>query len=90
MRARREPGDRRDGQALPTVDASALDELAARWREHGLELTAFAPVDEATVGASGSSWARRLGAGRDRSVWQLGLLRSAAGAIPPELLATRR
>jgi 16S rRNA (adenine(1408)-N(1))-methyltransferase len=77
--------DARDRLALPTLDGSMADELAARWRRHGLTLSGLEPASDATIAASGSSWARRLGAGRDRRVWRIELARTpsstAAGTV---------
>ncbi len=48
--------------------------IATRWARHDLTLRTFAPADDATIAATGSTWARRLGAGaggRARSAWRL-------------------
>jgi hypothetical protein len=75
--------DPRDRLAVPTIDAADRAGLAARWECHGLSLTAFGPADPEEIGAYGSSWARRLAAGRERRVWRLELLRSegSIGAV---------
>jgi hypothetical protein len=65
--------DRRDRLAIPALEESARADLAARWAGYGLTLTAFAPARPEEIAASGSSWARRLAAGRDRCVWRLEL-----------------
>jgi len=83
--------DPRDGLDLPALDARDATDLARRWRAHGLALTAFGPADAAAIAAGGSSWARRLGAGRDRSIWRIDLVAScpnepavaAAEILPP-------
>jgi len=67
--------DPRDRLTVPTIDASHRAGLAARWARHALTLTAFGPADPEEIDASGSSWARRLAAGRDRQVWRLELRR---------------
>ncbi len=82
--------DPRDRLELPALDLLGRDELAQRWLAHGLELASFAPADPAILAATGSSWARRLGAGRDRAVWQLDLLRAGPVAASPRVLADRR
>ena len=84
--------DPRDGLALPALEDVALDDLAAGWRRHGLTLADLAPADDAVIGASGSSWARRLGAGRDRVAWRMELRRGpeAAERTSAGLLGTRR
>ena len=71
--------DPRDRLDLPAVDAIDGAELAARWRSHGLAVTGWRPARDAEIAATGSSWARRLRAGRDRAVWRLDLRRTAAG-----------
>jgi 16S rRNA (adenine(1408)-N(1))-methyltransferase len=74
--------DRRDRLTIPALDTTDGTDVAARWACHGLTLTAFEPATPGVVGASGSSWARRLGAGRDRRVWRLELRRvRAASAV---------
>ena len=68
------PSDAVDG--LTTLDADADPAIAARWCAVGLTMASFRPATRAEVAASGSSWARRLGAvggrGDDaRTVWRL-------------------
>jgi 16S rRNA (adenine(1408)-N(1))-methyltransferase len=65
--------DPRDHLGLPPIEAGSRAPLAARWARQGLRLTAFEPADPAEIDASGSSWARRLAAGRDRVAWRLDL-----------------
>jgi 16S rRNA (adenine(1408)-N(1))-methyltransferase len=84
--------DPRDGLDLPALDASSGEDLARRWRAHGLTLSAFGPAESATIAATGSSWARRLGtgrgAGRDRTVWQIDLVRPTprdSGSTTPRI-----
>ncbi len=72
--------DPRDRLAIPALDASVRAHLAERWACQGLEVTAFEPADPAAIATSGSSWARRLAAGRDRLVWRLELRRAAVDA----------
>lgn len=69
--------DARDGHALGLEALSPGDApgLAARWADRGLRLTRFAPADAAEIASAGSSWARRLRAGRDRVAWRLDLQR---------------
>ena len=78
--------DPRDRLALPALDATDGPVLAERWRGYGLRLASFGPADPAILAASGSSWARRLGAGRGRTVWQLDLDRP----VPEGDVAARR
>ena len=74
--------DPRDRLALPALEDIAPDELAARWRPHGLTVSNHEPADPAAVEASGSSWGRRLAAGRDRRIWRLDLRRECLPADP--------
>ena len=54
----------RDG--VPAIPAPA--QLSAIYARHGLSLLTARPATPAEVAASGSSWAKRLRAGRDRPV----------------------
>jgi 16S rRNA (adenine(1408)-N(1))-methyltransferase len=63
----------RDG--LPPVPAWAS--LAAAYEGYGLELVEMRPATPEEVAASGSSWAKRLRAGRERPVTLLRLRRRA-------------
>ncbi|HEV8699285.1 MAG TPA: hypothetical protein VGQ89_16445 [Candidatus Limnocylindrales bacterium] len=62
-----------DGIAgMDCLDATAEPAIRAAWRIAGLELTSFRAATPDEVAASGSTWARRLRAGRDaRPVWAL-------------------
>jgi 16S rRNA (adenine(1408)-N(1))-methyltransferase len=51
--------------------------LALAYESHGLELVEMRPATPEEVAASGSSWAKRLRAGRDRPVTLLRLRRPA-------------
>ena len=73
--------DPRDRLAVPPLTADAAPGLATRWCCHGLTLAAFEPADAAVIAATGSSWARRLAAGRDRAVWRLDLVKPGGGAL---------
>ena len=68
--------DPRDGLSVSVFEAADAADLAVRWARHGLTLTTFEPAGRDDVDASGSSWARRLAAGRDRPVWRLELQRT--------------
>jgi 16S rRNA (adenine(1408)-N(1))-methyltransferase len=74
--------DPRDGLAIPALASADRAGLAARWACHGLTLTRFEPARIGEIDASGSSWARRLAAGRERRVWRLEL-RRIDGLIGP-------
>jgi 16S rRNA (adenine(1408)-N(1))-methyltransferase len=52
-----------------------VDELAAAYARHGLELVEARPATAEEIAASGSSWAKRLRAGNGRPVT---LVRSVA------------
>jgi 16S rRNA (adenine(1408)-N(1))-methyltransferase len=60
-----------DGDGLPMkpLDAADARDLAERWSCHGLVLCSVALASTADIEASGSSWARRLAAGRSRPAW---------------------
>ena len=64
----------RDGLGLPLfcLEDGAL--IAGRWACHGLTLEGFAPATADEIPTTGSTWARRLDAGRARG----------AGRRPPE------
>jgi 16S rRNA (adenine(1408)-N(1))-methyltransferase len=62
----------RDG--VPPVPAA--DRLAAAYAAHGLALVEARPAEPAEVAASGSSWAKRLGAETSRPVTLLRLRRA--------------
>jgi 16S rRNA (adenine(1408)-N(1))-methyltransferase len=65
----------RDG--APEVPGPAA--LAVAYARLGLRLEAARPATAADVGASGSSWAKRLRAGRERPVTLLCFTRAPAG-----------
>lgn len=69
--------DPRDRLSIPPPATEDADVLARRWAGHGLTLTRFEPAGQEAIAATGSSWARRLGAGRDRTSWHLELRRPA-------------
>jgi 16S rRNA (adenine(1408)-N(1))-methyltransferase len=67
---------------LPRDDAPEVPgagALAAAYARVGLHLEAARPAAAAAVAASGSSWAKRLRAGRERPVTLLRFTRAAAG-----------
>jgi 16S rRNA (adenine(1408)-N(1))-methyltransferase len=76
--------DPRDGLDLPPVDDVALDELARGWSRHGVCVANWIPATDAEIAATGSTWARRLRAGRDRAVWRLELVRRAPAESPKD------
>lgn len=62
------------GADLPRLEhPDAAATLAGRWAHHGLDVQEFRPATAAEIRATGSSWARRLAAGRDRPAWWLEL-----------------
>ncbi|HEX5015915.1 MAG TPA: hypothetical protein VFV72_17345 [Candidatus Limnocylindrales bacterium] len=72
--------EERDGLDLPALDDPGL---AARWCRFGLEVCSLRPATAEDLHAMSSSWARRLGAGRERIAWRLELER------PYDAIATR-
>lgn len=69
-----------DLRPLTVEDGGAI---GRRWAAFGLELAAFEPATTDEIRASGSTWGRRLLAGRstpDRLVWRLEL-RRVSGAL---------
>jgi hypothetical protein len=74
--------DPRDRLDLPAPADTPASELAARWCGYGLRLRDWRPATEPEIAAAGSTWARRLRAGRDRSVWRLELHRPARPQPP--------
>jgi 16S rRNA (adenine(1408)-N(1))-methyltransferase len=84
--------DPRDRLSLPAPENVDAVDLASRWRRHGLALTAFRPAEAAEIAAGGSSWSRRLAAGRDRTVWRIELRRGSRRPRRPPAsgLAIRR
>jgi 16S rRNA (adenine(1408)-N(1))-methyltransferase len=85
-----------DRLALAPINAGDATRLAARWSCHGLRLSSFRPATAAELDASGSSWARRLAAGRRRPTWRIELVkedgaparREAASVAAPLVGAT--
>jgi 16S rRNA (adenine(1408)-N(1))-methyltransferase len=68
------PADRVAG--FDRLDASIRPALAHAWFSVGLRLTEMRPATPGDVVATGSTWARRLGAARP--VWRLAGVRSAS------------
>jgi 16S rRNA (adenine(1408)-N(1))-methyltransferase len=63
-------------EGIATLDPTYEPEIRRAWAAAGLELLSMRPATPAEVAASGSSWARRLGATRAaRPVWRLDLCR---------------
>ena len=66
----------RDGLELPRLDdEGACEALRQRWSRYGLELCSLRPATADDIEATGSTWARRLRAGRERAAWRLELRR---------------
>ncbi|MFL5775779.1 MAG: methyltransferase domain-containing protein [Chloroflexota bacterium] len=69
--------EERDRLDLPSLDASGQpEELRERWRRYGLALCQLRPATATEIDATGSTWARRLRAGRERAAWRLELRRA--------------
>ena len=69
--------DHVDGVAA--FDTGAGASVASAARAAGLDLLSVRPATPEDLGATHSSWARRLG---DRPVWRLDLARAAASVVP--------
>jgi hypothetical protein len=62
----------RDGLDVAGFETEAFaEDLARRWAAHGLRIDAAETAGEDDIVATGSSWARRLSAGRSRPAWRL-------------------
>jgi 16S rRNA (adenine(1408)-N(1))-methyltransferase len=76
----------RDGIGLEPLADEDRGAVAERWSGHELELQCFRPATAIDIEATGSTWAKRLGAGRagaagtGRPVWCLDLRRNGRGA----------
>jgi 16S rRNA (adenine(1408)-N(1))-methyltransferase len=68
------PSDRVDG--IDCLDDAMRPAIADAWRGVGLQLSGMRPATADDLATSGSSWARRLGAGRP--VWRIDGVRSAS------------
>ncbi len=79
----------RDGLELGASEAmdapGALNQLAGRWADHGLQLVSVCPATETEVTATRSTWARRLGVGRSRPAWRVVLRRVETGVADDDL-----
>jgi 16S rRNA (adenine(1408)-N(1))-methyltransferase len=72
---------------LERLDASCQPAIRAAWLSAGLRLAPMRPASVQEVAASGSTWARRLGAGGDtRPVWRLEGCRVSAAPTPARAL----
>jgi hypothetical protein len=60
---------------LPPLCADTAPALAAAYAAHALALVEWRQATAAEVAAAHSSWARRLGVGRERDAWLLALAR---------------
>lgn len=80
----------RDGLTLASLDEpGAAGDLADRWACLGLEVASVAPATADELRATGSTWAKRLAAGRQRPAWRFTLRRvdgrSAASQDAPPI-----
>jgi 16S rRNA (adenine(1408)-N(1))-methyltransferase len=64
-----------DRLALAPLNPDDASGLAARWSCHGLRLSSYRPATAAELDGSGSSWGRRLAAGRRRPTWRIELVK---------------
>jgi 16S rRNA (adenine(1408)-N(1))-methyltransferase len=79
----------RDGLGLAPLTDEDRGSLAERWSSHGLDLMCFRPATTTEIEATGSTWAKRLGAGSaggaggagaGRLAWRLDLRRNGRAA----------
>jgi 16S rRNA (adenine(1408)-N(1))-methyltransferase len=78
----------RDGLDLPDLgDVGAREALRDRWSRHGLQLSELRRSTPEELASMSSTWARRLGAGRERVAWRLEL-RPLADTRPEHARAT--
>lgn len=71
----------RDALDIPPLDDWSAAEIEARWGAFGPCVAGFRAATPAEVAATRSTWARRLSAGRDRTVWRLDLTIDSADAM---------
>ena len=64
----------RDGLDLPPIEQD-IDGITRRWSSCGLILRVVRRTTAAEIGATGSSWARRLATDPSRPVWRIELAR---------------
>lgn len=67
--------ERERALGLPLLDASLEQPLAAGYAAHGLALAEWRPASQQEVADTRSSWAKRLGVGKERRAWLLRLVR---------------
>ena len=67
----------RDAVDVPPLHEGSCPEIAARWSAFGVCVDGFRRASAAEVGATGSTWAKRLAADAARSVWRLEIRRPA-------------
>jgi hypothetical protein len=73
--------------AQPALDGTALARVRQAWQDRGWIAIAADALDEASARATGSTWARRLGAGSSsRPAWRLVLRPGRPGT--PEAAAS--
>jgi 16S rRNA (adenine(1408)-N(1))-methyltransferase len=65
----------KDGLGHGTLEGADDTALASRWAEHGLQLRSFRPATAEELLASGSTWAKRIAAGRERPAWRIELVK---------------
>jgi 16S rRNA (adenine(1408)-N(1))-methyltransferase len=70
--------DPRDGLPIEVLTVADGPRIAARWATLGLEMGTFGAASTDEIRGTGSSWARRLAAGRERDVWRIELCRLPA------------
>jgi len=66
----------RDGAGYGMVlDMASLSRLGASYERCGFDMVAMCPATASDVAATHSTWAKRLGVGRERPAWRVGLVR---------------
>jgi 16S rRNA (adenine(1408)-N(1))-methyltransferase len=66
----------RDGLTLAPPGPDQRPAIAERWAAYDLQLLCLEPATTADIATTGSTWAKRLGAGGERPVWRLVLGRN--------------
>ena len=62
---------------LPILEAALAERLASAFDAQGLRLVDWRSASAAEIAVAHSTWASRLGAGRDRPVWRLEVVRAS-------------
>jgi 16S rRNA (adenine(1408)-N(1))-methyltransferase len=82
--------DRERGLGLPRPDHSLAGRLSAAYAPHGLALAEWRPADPGDVAEARSSWAKRLGGGRETWLLRLENGRPRGSSPRPRYVAPAR